>query len=131
MVVPVGNATRTIIPMEKNGTKTPALLSATYTTSNSDGPVTCYDWNRYKIHLIANNSEKLKEYENNHGVNVLFCGASKAYYIDGTLNRNNAVGLPALPPPPPSPPRAPVPPQADPDAEQKRHLDILRALTRR
>ena len=98
MAIPIRTATKAIIPMEKNGVKLPALLSATFTPpNNSDGPVTCYDWDRYKINLTAQNSQNRSYYENNYKVNVLFCGASKAYYYDRTLSRENAVGLPPLP----------------------------------
>ena len=127
MAVPIATATRAIVPMEKNGVKLPALLSATYLPPNkkSDGPVTCYDWNRYKINLTTQKSDSLTQYEFNHNVNVLFCGANKAYYIDGTLSREDAVGLPPLPPPPPPTyvPPPPSPPPAPPAVPVKHNFN--------
>ena len=118
MAIPVASATRAINPTGSlNGKILPATFSATYLPPYdvSNGPVTCYDWERYKIYLTAvGDNDRLRTYEFNHAVNVLFCGANKAYYIDHTLSRADAVGLPPLPPPPPPayipPPPAPPPP---------------------
>jgi len=87
MMVPLASATRAIIPI--NGK--PALLQATYMPTNKSSmtPVSCYDWNRFKIYLdsIDPTGNKARQYASQKDTDYkTFCGPSKAYYVDGTLS---------------------------------------------
>jgi len=87
MPVPQSNATRNIV---LTGQENPALLQAIYmpTNKSSHTPVSCFDWDRAKIYFDAvDPSGKTSEfYAKQKDTNYqLFCGASKAYYVDGTL----------------------------------------------
>lgn len=94
MVAPISNATKHILPV---GNTYPALLSATYSPPNGSSivPVTCYDWNRAKMYLnsIDPSGNATKSYESIKDKYVIFCGASKAYYVDGSLAKKDAVGV--------------------------------------
>ena len=94
MVAPISNATKQIIPV---GNKNPALLSATYSPPNgiSVVPVACYDWDRAKIFLnsIDPTGNSTKSYEKIKDKHVIFCGASKAYYVNGSLAKKDAIGV--------------------------------------
>ena len=80
-----------------NGTLSPALLQCSYTPPNgalsNNLPVMCNDVERYKTFMQATNNIDSK-IDANSLVDVGFCPASKAYYVDGTLTRANAIGLP-------------------------------------
>jgi hypothetical protein len=93
MMVPMVGSTRAVIQTNqktRDGRILPALLQTTYLPANGTSmtPVTCYDWDRFKIFLDAQDSTgqmsrarmvtKDKEY-------TVFCGASKAFYVDRTL----------------------------------------------
>lgn len=97
MAVPIPTATKQIIPIGWSGKKYPALLIATYLPPNGTSmvPVTCYDWDRAKIFLDeADPSGKATNlYLQNKDKHVVFCGASKAYYVDYTLTKANAIGV--------------------------------------
>ena len=106
---PQANATKQIIEIghEYNG-KIPALLICNYIPANnmSDNmPVECYDHNRYSRalrHVYKNNGEEATErvislYNQYYQKHIMFCPASKAYYVDKTLTRENAWGLPGPP----------------------------------
>lgn len=106
MSCPQANATKQIneIGHEYNG-KIPAFLKCNYIPPNnmSDNmPVECYDSNRFTRalrHVYKNQGEesiarvisRFNEYYQKH---IIFCPASKAYYVDKTLTRANARGLP-------------------------------------
>jgi hypothetical protein len=111
MQCPEANATKQIVPMGRgrDGTLDPALLKCNYSPANDlsiNLPVDCYDTNRY-TRLIrysnknnATNLENMLSYINRNDLynkDVMFCPASKAYYIDKTLPRQNTWGLPGAP----------------------------------
>ena len=98
MQPPTGSASKQIVPIRYyNGKKVPALLTASYMPPNGSSmtPQTCYDWNRAKLFLdsIDPSGVTTGYYAAMKDTWVLFCGASKAYYIDGTLSRKDAVGV--------------------------------------
>jgi hypothetical protein len=97
MVCPIASATKDVVSVANN----PALLRCTYIPPNGSSqymPVNCFDIDRYELYfnsvmsslgpskLALMNSEFRKAAE----TNVAFCPASKAYYIDRTLQ--NPIG---------------------------------------
>ena len=98
MESPTPSATKNIIPITRyNNIEVPALFTSTYIPPNGSSmtPQTCYDWKRAKIFLDAiDTSGKFTEmYEKVKDKHVLFCGASKAYYVNGTLSKKDAIGV--------------------------------------
>jgi len=104
---PISSASKQIIPVKQyNGTAAPALLTCTYVPPNnmtSGMPTTCYDYPRADIYLDALYTfigrtdlipDIKKTFEARMKVDVLFCSASKAYYIDKTLSQADVKGLP-------------------------------------
>jgi hypothetical protein len=96
-VAPIPSATKVIIPIGQNGPngRLPALLHATYMPTNQSSvtPVSCYEWERAKIFLDAwdPSGGVTRQYASQKDTNYqLFCGASRAYYVDGTLSNNTA-----------------------------------------
>ena len=97
VVCPIPAATKDIVsnPKDPNGNTPPALLRCTYVPPNGSSqymPVNCFDYNRYKLYidnlsnLSADKIAALKsDFMNNASSNLAFCPASKAYYVDGTL----------------------------------------------
>jgi hypothetical protein len=106
---PLSNASKQIIPTNNSnisGTSIPALLSCAYVPEGNmtNGmPTNCYDFSRAKKYLnvlyvldgkrdaIADMNMYLESRKN---VDVIFCSASKAYYVDRTLSQADAKGLP-------------------------------------
>ena len=89
-VAPMPSATKVIIPIGR----LPALLHATYMPTNESSvtPVSCYEWERARVFLDAwDPSGKITlQYASQKDTNYqLFCGASKAYYVDGTLSNSS------------------------------------------
>lgn len=119
---PIPNATKNIISTGSiNGVLSPVLFQCTYTPPNralsNNLPVTCYDVQRFKTYFIraTNNTESDKWIDASSLVDVGLCPASKAYYVDGTLTRANAIGLPGSVSSPAACPTTPaLPPGADP-----------------
>ena len=116
MQCPQANATKEIIPNPrgKDGNLPPALLKCTYTPANHssyDIPVPCVDVPRFKMYVDSTLPEKWRIVarafiDTFSTKDVTFCPASKAYFVDGTLSRANATGLPGpqvCPPPPACP----------------------------
>jgi len=97
MAVPIPTATKQVIEDTWSGKKYSALLSATYLPPNGSSmvPVTCYDWDRVSLFLnaIDTTGASTAAYSKMKDVDVFFCGASKAYYVDGTLTKANAKGV--------------------------------------
>lgn len=104
MPCPQANATREIVPnpIGRDGKLPPALLKCTYTPANRssyDIPVHCTDVPRFKMYI---QSTLPSEWAAAAGAfvdsfttrDVNFCPASKAYFVDGTLSRTDATGLP-------------------------------------
>jgi hypothetical protein len=63
------------------------------TNQSSVTPVSCYEWERAKIFLDAwdPSGSTTRQYASQKDTNYqLFCGASRAYYVDGTLSNNTA-----------------------------------------
>jgi hypothetical protein len=94
-VAPIPSATKSIIPIGQNGPngRLPALLYATYMPTNQSSvtPVSCYEWERAKIFLDAldPSGSTTRQYASQKDTNYqLFCGASRAYYVDGTLSND-------------------------------------------
>ena len=122
MQCPLSSAGKTILPTGiSNNQALPALLKCTYTppgasSSASSGsslssissgslPVECWDFPRAKTFIgkivetwnwdkdfVARVNAELRRIE---PIDVIFCPASKAYYIDKTLTAENAIGLPS------------------------------------
>lgn len=97
MAVPIRAATKQIIPTSQwQGKQYPALLNATYLPPNAMVPVSCYDWDRVVTYFNAwdptgeTTKEWTKQYKDKY---VIFCGPSKAYYVDKTLTKANAIGV--------------------------------------
>jgi hypothetical protein len=96
MVTPIPAATKQIIPIKWGGKEHPVLLTATYLPPNAMVPVTCYDWDRVVTYFNANDPtgettrQWTKQYKDKY---VVFCGPSKAYYVDKTLSKDNAIGV--------------------------------------
>ena len=126
MTCPQANATKQIIEIgnEYNG-KMPALLKCNYIPANNTSnnmPVECYDHNRYSRvlrHAYKNRGEDAERvmslYNEYYQKGVMFCPASKAYYVDKTLTRENAWGLPGPPAAAKACPPAPVCPTSKTD----------------
>ena len=95
MATPIPSATKQIV---STGGSQPALLSATYIPPNGSSvvPVSCYDWDRVAVYFNSHDpsgrltAEWAKNYKDKY---VIFCGASKAYYVDRTLTKANAIGV--------------------------------------
>ena len=90
---PIPSATKVIIPIGQNGPngRLPALLHATYMPTNQSSvtPVSCYEWERARVFLDAwdPSGSTTRQYASQKDTNYqLFCGASKAFYVDGTLS---------------------------------------------
>ena len=124
MQCPQANATKDFTTFRasertQRGQRLPALLKCTYIPSNNSSdnlPVTCYDTNRMSLFYkyiwdeqgYEENISRYRQYDFVRDVH--FCPANKAYYIDKTLSRNDAWGLPGRPfsQTPPVCPPAPV-----------------------
>jgi hypothetical protein len=103
LVCPQANATKDIsASTAPNGEKLPAILKCTYIPSNGstfNSPIHCIDVPRYKTYIGMSIPSQWKELANElldqfGRIDVNFCPASKAYYVDGTLSRKDARGLP-------------------------------------
>ena len=115
MNTPTPTASRSMVNTSSSAKKTPALFNASFTpiknASANPSPVTCTDWDRFRAYLQKSFPSALPAYDKIKGVHVYFCGAAKAYYVDGTLSASNALGVPSAnslpglcpPPPPPAP----------------------------
>ena len=98
MALPTPKASKHIVAIHgHNGKKVPALLTASYMPPNGSSmtPQTCYDWDRMKLFLdeIDPTGVTTGYYAGMKDNWVLFCGASKAYYINGTLSRKDSIGV--------------------------------------
>jgi hypothetical protein len=113
MQCPQANATKEITANAamSNGKLPPALLKCTYIPTNRssyDIPVHCTDVPRFKLYVgstlppqwAAAATGFIDSYASR---DVNFCPASKAYFVDGTLTRANATGLPGPQVCPPAP----------------------------
>ena len=100
MATPIPAATKQVVVSRGS---LPAILSASYIPPNGSSvvPLTCYDWDRMVIYFNAVDptGETVKSTVQNKDKDVQFCGASKAYYVDGTLSISDAIGVPNAPPP--------------------------------
>jgi hypothetical protein len=103
LVCPQANASKDIsASVGPRGEKLPALLKCTYIPSNGstfNSPIHCIDVPRYKIYIGTSIPSQWKDFANSlldqfGKIDVNFCPASKAYYVDGTLSRKDARGLP-------------------------------------
>lgn len=96
MATPIPAATKQIVATGWSRKKYPALLTATYLPPNAMVPVTCYDWDRVVTYFNSHDPsgettrQWTKQYKDKY---VIFCGPSKAYYIDKTLTKENAIGV--------------------------------------
>lgn len=99
METPTPTASRSMVNTSSSAKKTPALFNASFTpiknASANPVPVTCTEWNRFSAYLQQSFPSALAAYEKIKGVHVYFCGAAKAYYVDGTLSASNAIGVPS------------------------------------
>jgi hypothetical protein len=106
---PLSNASKQIIPTNnsnRSGTSIPALLSCTYVPPNNmtNGmPTTCYDYDRVKnylnvLYVLDGRKDAIAKMnmhlESRMKFDVIFCLASKAYYVDKTLSQADAKGVP-------------------------------------
>jgi len=87
MAAPLPSATKAIIKTQGDR---PALLQATYTPTNGSSvtPVSCFDWDRMVLYYnaIDPTGNMAKQYAVTKDTDYkTFCGASKAYYVNGTL----------------------------------------------
>lgn len=93
MICPQKDALKYVQP-QSGSPAPPSLLTCTYTPKNhssNDLPVNCYEPARYQLYMQAKGITKPIDPLND----VQFCPASKAYYVDNTLSRSDAIGLPA------------------------------------
>lgn len=98
LVCPQANATKTSVLHPVPGKSLPAILKCNYmpTSGRSNGmPVDCMDTTSYIEYLKANGQmgqDAAADAIMNNWLNtcVSFCGASKAYYVDSTLNAPQA-----------------------------------------
>lgn len=97
MAVPTPSATKHLMPTTNEGNVAPALLSATYIPKTTPAAVLmiCYDWNRMELYYnaIDPSGQTSRIESRTKDRNVYFCGAAKAYYIDGTLSITKAIGV--------------------------------------
>ena len=103
---PIPTATKEIVYTGIiKGNLMPALLRCTYIPPNGSSmniPVHCNDVGRFETYINATLDQGWKMYINiiHQFINsfsvkdVNFCPASKAYYVDGTLLRKDAFGIP-------------------------------------
>lgn len=106
MVCPIPKATKEIVYSGiVKGNLLPALLRCTYIPPNGSSmniPVNCNDVGRFQTYINATLDQGMKGYINmiekfidSYSVkDVNFCPASKAFYVDGTLTRKDAFGIP-------------------------------------
>jgi hypothetical protein len=100
MVCPQAYATKEITPsLGRDRKPLPALLKCNYTPANGSSnniPVNCIDLPRLETYLQAmgENQEFIDNVRKNNSDNVIFCPASKAFYVDGSLTKEKARGLP-------------------------------------
>ena len=125
MIAPLPNANKFLV---SSGSKTrpdgrplPLILQAMYMPTNgtSASPVTCMDFDRFRINLNAQDpsgkmADMYASYKDRDTDYRRFCGPSKAFYVDGTLT----FPKPAPPPPPPKPFVAPPPPPPPPPPQK-------------
>jgi len=103
---PIPSATKEIVYTgAQRGVLTPALFRCTYIPPNGSSmniPVHCNDVGRFKTYINSTLDQGMRQYsEIIYGLidsisvkDVNFCPASKAFYVDGTLERKNAFGIP-------------------------------------
>jgi hypothetical protein len=93
----------------QKGVLIPALFRCTYIPPNGSSmniPVHCNDVGRFETYINATVDDNFKGYiatidsfiESFSTKDVSFCPASKAYYVDGTLERKDAFGVPGAGP---------------------------------
>ena len=98
LVCPQANATKSRVIYPVPGKAVPAILKCNYLPSSgrSNGmPVDCMDVESVFRYLEARDGDNLKQSDRNWWTGwfsscVAFCGASKAFYVDGTLTADRA-----------------------------------------
>lgn len=113
MQCPQANATKEITANARmqDGKLPPALLKCTYIPTNQSSyniPVHCTDVPRFKLYIESTLPPQWAAIARSFidsftSRDVNFCPASKAYFVDGTLSRANATGLPGPQVCPPAP----------------------------
>ena len=99
LVCPTSNATKSVMSIggrDQTGKTFPLILKCNYLPPNgkSNGlPVDCMDDASVRRYLSVVPQPVSEEYLMN---SVRFCGASKAYYIDGTLSSPEVLDVPGL-----------------------------------
>jgi hypothetical protein len=97
LVCPTSNATKSVVSISETAErKLPLILKCNYLPANgkSNGlPVDCMDDVSIRRYLSVKGDTISEEYIKN---SVKFCGASKAYYIDGTLSTPQVLDVPGL-----------------------------------
>ena len=103
---PITSATKDLVSTGiKNGILSPALLRCTYIPPNGSSlnvPVHCNDVARFETYINTTLDKNSSQYidlidkliDTYSIKDVTFCPASKAYYVDGTLARKDAFGVP-------------------------------------
>ena len=93
LVCPQSNATKSIVLYPISGKAMPAILKCNYMPSSgkSNGmPVDCMDADSVMAYLEARDPGSSRAYTSWINTCVAFCGASKDYYVDGTLPADKA-----------------------------------------
>jgi hypothetical protein len=103
---PIATAKKDLIfTGKKSGILSPALLRCTYIPPNGSSlnvPVHCNDVDRFETYINTTLDKNYSQYislintfiKSFSVKDVTFCPASKAFYVDGTLARKDAFGVP-------------------------------------